>query len=331
MIRPILAAVVCGLALAGAGSADEDATEKKLREAKAQYEKDAGAARGRVAAELRKMADAAQKAGDLKKLEKAQAETKAFEDTGTPPKALAAVYESDLRQARAKLLNAYTTAVKEYTKAGKVDQAQAAQADVDLLKNGKPVEFTPLFNGKDLRGWKATQDAHLWVVEDGVIVCKGASKKTDGGWLLTEREYENFALRCEYRWLDKAGNSGIALRTPFKGAPHLDGIEIQLIDDKGFPRPLADVEHTGSIYGVHAARQVAGMHKKIGDWNAVHILCNVRTVAVVYNGFDILKANLDVHRAQFGTHPGLKRVKGRIGFQAHTSRIEFRNIAIKEL
>jgi len=330
MIRPILTAVVCGLALGGVGLADEDATEKKLREAKAQYDKEAEAARGRVAAELKKLADAAQKAGDLKKVEKAQADIKAFEDTGTPPKAFAVSYESDLRQARAKLLNAYTVAVKEYTKAGNVAQARATQADLDLLRNGKPVEFTPLFNGKDLRGWKATKDAHLWVVEDGAIVCKSGGK-APFGWLLTEREFENFALRFEYRWSVKAGNSGVALRAPFKGQPHVDGMEIQLIDDKGWPGPIADVQHTGSIYGVHAARQVAGMHKKIGEWNAVLIVCDRRTVGVVYNGFDILKANLDLHRAQFGKHPGLRRVKGHVGFQSLNSRVEFRNVAIKEL
>ena len=46
-----------------------------------------------------------------------------------------------------------------------------------LLSAGKPVS---LFNGKDLAGWKKGN----YVVEDGMLVCKG-------GNLVTEKEYSN--------------------------------------------------------------------------------------------------------------------------------------------
>lgn len=73
-----------------------------------------------------------------------------------------------------------------------------------------PAGFAPVFNGKDLTGWKATGKADAWAVENGLIVCKGGG----GGYLLTEQEYGDFELRFQYRWAKKGGNSGVALRTP---------------------------------------------------------------------------------------------------------------------
>jgi hypothetical protein len=59
-------------------SAAEDVVEKKLVAAKGEYEKAAVKARAGLAADLKKKADAAQKAGDLAALEKVETEIKAF-------------------------------------------------------------------------------------------------------------------------------------------------------------------------------------------------------------------------------------------------------------
>jgi hypothetical protein len=193
-------------------------------------------------------------------------------------------------------------------------------------KPAKPPEgFTAIFNGKNLDGWKATGKADAWAVEGSAIVCKGGG----GGWLLTEKEYGDFELRCEYRWEKKGGNSGIALRTPEKGDPAYVGMEIQLIDDEGWPGKLADYQHTGSIYHVQPAKEAK--NKPIGEWNAVKIVCKGRKVTITQNDVELVNANLDDYKAKEKTHPGLKRDAGRIGFQSYNIRVEFRNIWIKEL
>ena len=190
----------------------------------------------------------------------------------------------------------------------------------------KPPEgFTPLYNGKDLAGWKPTGKAEVWAAEGGHIVCKGGG----GGWLLTEKEFSDFEFRCEYRWAAKGGNSGVALRTPDKGDPAYVGMEIQLIDDEGWPDKLADYQHTGSIYDVQPAKPAA--NKPIGEWNGVRIVCRGRKVTVEQNGKELVNANLDDYQAKFKKHPGLTRDKGHVGFQSYNIRVEFRNIVIKEL
>ena len=193
-------------------------------------------------------------------------------------------------------------------------------------KPAKPPEgFTNLFDGKSLDGWKPTGKADVWAAEPGLIVCKGGG----GGWLLTEKEYGDFEFRCEYRWEKKGGNSGVALRTPDKGDPAYVGMEIQLIDDEGWPGKLADYQHTGSIYDVQPAKEAK--NKPIGEWNTVKIVCKGRNVTVVQNDVELVKANLDDYKAKYDKHPGLKREAGRVGFQSYNVRVEFRNVWIKEI
>lgn len=125
--------LICGVATA----ADEDPVEKKLTDAKAEYEKAAENARSGLLADLKKKEKAAQKAGDFKTLEKVQAETKAFEDSGELPKSVPVRrYEGQLRTARALQEEAYGVAVKEYTKDGKIALAKAVHQELDEFKKG---------------------------------------------------------------------------------------------------------------------------------------------------------------------------------------------------
>src|SRR5581483_9409883 len=115
-----------------------------------------------------------------------------------------------------------------------------------------PEGFTPLFNGKDPTGWTATGKKEVWGAENGVLYVSGGG----GGWLMTDKEYGDFELRLEYK-MPKGGNSGVGLRSPLKGDPAYVGMEIQLIDDEGWPGKLQAWQHTGSIYNVVPAAKIA--------------------------------------------------------------------------
>jgi hypothetical protein len=190
----------------------------------------------------------------------------------------------------------------------------------------KPPEgFTALFNGTDLSGWKATGKADVWKAEKGVI----AVEKGGGGYLMTEKEYGDFELRFEYK-MTKAANSGVALRSPMAGDPAYDGMEIQLIDDEGWPGKLADYQHTGSIYDVVPAAKTN--NKPIGEWNSMRIVCTGSKVKIEINGTTVVDANLeDSKEKKAAKHPGLSRSKGHIGFQSYNTRVEFRSVFIKPL
>ncbi len=192
-----------------------------------------------------------------------------------------------------------------------------------------PEGFEPLFNGKDLTGWKVNKGGNMkvWGAEDGILYVQGAG----GGWLMTEKEYADFDLQLEYKVPEK-GNSGVALRSPMEGDPAYAGMEIQILDDvwhKANYKGLRRTQLTGSIYDVVPPSKEA--IKPVGEWNKMHIIAKGRHVTVELNGTKIVNANLDDHKNRADKHPGLLREKGHLGLQSHDGRVEFRNLYVKSL
>ena len=110
-------------------------------------------------------------------------------------------------------------------------------------------------------------------------------------------------------------------------------MEIQILDDQApvYQGKLRPAQYHGSIYDVVPARQ--GFLKKAGEWNQEEITASGRRITVILNGTTIVDANLDsVKDPQvLKKHPGLARSQGHIGFLGHDTRVEFRNIRLREL
>ena len=194
--------------------------------------------------------------------------------------------------------------------------------------------FVPLFNGKDLTGWKVINGKmERWGAENGLMFVQGGG----GGWLMTEKEFSDFEVRLEYK-MPPAGNSGVAIRSPLAGDPAYSGMEIQLLDDNAKQyEKLQAWQYTGSIYGVvPPSKRVV---KPAGEWNEIAITAKGRQITVVLNGAKIVDANLDDHKdrvqedkeKKLPAHPGIARPSGHVGLQSHDGRVEFRNIRIKVL
>jgi hypothetical protein len=187
-----------------------------------------------------------------------------------------------------------------------------------------PEGFQPLFNGKDLSGWKVYNGKmDVWGAEKGLLFVKGGG----GGWLMTEREYGDCEIRLEYR-MPIMGNSGVALRAPLEGEPHIQGMEIQLLDDANW-KGLKATQYTGSIYGVVPPSK--HVTKPAGEWNKMRIIAKGRKVTVELNDTVIVDANLDDYKDQAKEHPGILRTKGHVGLQSYNFRVDFRNLSIKPL
>ncbi len=189
--------------------------------------------------------------------------------------------------------------------------------------------FVTLFDGKTLDGWRLVGGhGPGYVVEGGRIVCPADG----GGNLFTIREYKNFVFRFEFL-LTAGANNGIGIRAPFEGDAAYQGMEIQILDDgdaqyRGVIRPE---QYHGSVYDVIPAR--TGYRKPVGEWNEEEITADGRRITVKLNGVVILDADLGMVREPevLKRHPGLGRPSGHIGFLGHGSRVEFRNVRVKEL
>ena len=193
--------------------------------------------------------------------------------------------------------------------------------------------FVPIFDGRSLDGWEGiNDDTSSYEVDNGVLICKETGKVH----IFTKKEYANFVLRFQIK-LDPGGNNGIGIRAQKSTAPHLFGMEIQVLEDDyyadGDPIKLKNYQHLGSIYGVVPAKP--GHLKPAGQWNDEEIICDGRRVKVVLNGHVIVDADLDKVKPLDGQeHPGLHYKQGHIGLHAHGNygaKVYFRNMRVKEL
>ena len=76
-----------------------------------------------------------------------------------------------------------------------------------------------------------------------------------------------------------------------------------------------------------------GHQKPVGEWNSEEITAQGRRITMKLNGATIVDANLDDIKDPevLKRHPGLARTSGHIGFLGHGTRVEFRNIRVRDL
>ena len=190
-------------------------------------------------------------------------------------------------------------------------------------------DFTSLFNGRSLEGWKGNKSSYL--VKDGMIVIE--PQGGGGGNLYTEKEYGNFILRFEFQ-LTPGANNGLGIHAPLEGDAAYVGKEFQILDNEAEKYAgLQSYQYHGSLYGVMPAKR--GFLRPTGEWNQQEVRINHPFVTVILNGEIILEGNY-LEASQSGTldqkeHPGLARSRGHIGFLGHGDLVRFRNIKIKEL
>lgn len=197
--------------------------------------------------------------------------------------------------------------------AGRVHSADAAPAE-----DG----FVPLFNGKDLTGWRTTGN---WVVnKKGYVTLKPRPGET--GWqrfdayLMTERTYKDFVLDLEFK-IEKEGNSGAFFRVGDPLDPVETGIEVQILDTHGLENP--GHHDCGGV--IRTAGPSKNMAKPAGEWNRYVITCVGSHLTVELNGEQIIDIQLD--EGAMKDRP----LEGHIGFQDEAKRVWYRNVKIKEL
>ena len=168
-------------------------------------------------------------------------------------------------------------------------------------------------------------------LKDGVIACK----KGKGGDLLTSEDYEDCIIQTEFK-LPKAGNNGIAIRTPIDGHSSKDGLELQVIDSDGYNQAhggkvLKPTQYHGSLYFCVGAKH--GYLRPVGQWNYQEIEIRGQKIKVTLNGTKILDVDIDkLDRSTLTTVPkGLDHRSGRLGFAGHNDPVEFRSFKVKRL
>jgi hypothetical protein len=194
-----------------------------------------------------------------------------------------------------------------------------ALAIVDRLAPKVEADFTPLFDGT-LNGWKMAGPGKFAVIGNAVL-------ESDGGpgllWF-SQKEFDDFELRLDWRVNSPFDNSGVYLRVPaladdFHPAD-TEGYEVQ-IDERGIDengQPGSALHRTGAVYKL--APSTAAASNPVGAWNHYVIKATGNTILVRLN--DMPVAELP---------NGTRRKKGFIALQNHHfgSKVQFRNIRVR--
>jgi hypothetical protein len=180
-------------------------------------------------------------------------------------------------------------------------------------------KWEPLFNGRDLSGWKKVGQ-EKWIVEDGAIYGEGITDQY--GYLATENTYQDFDLSLRFK-CEASGNSGVFIHTTFEpGTPKvIQGRQIEI--DRAIGRHTAGIYGDGKGWIVWPAPELETVIKP-NDWNALRIRVEGNRHRTYLNG---------VQMVDF-TYPAPGATTGVIALQLHSGgegRMRFKDIWIRNL
>ena len=187
-----------------------------------------------------------------------------------------------------------------------------------LAANDDDKSFQPLFNGKDLTGWKLRRPgAHnSWSVQPGGILKNTIEEGQHGVDLLTEQKFRNFVVRYEYMTPDNS-NSGFYLR---------GRQEIQILGDHNSGKTSKG--SNGALYDFMAPDQF--VTKPGGEWQTAEATVIGNRITVILNGVKI-HDNVQCDQATGGELDRNLDQPGPILLQGDHGIVSFRNIRLKEL
>lgn len=188
-------------------------------------------------------------------------------------------------------------------------------------------DWKPLFNGKDLDGWKMTGPG-AFKVEDGML-------KTEGGMGLlyyTRQPFGNTAVRVVFKTTSPRSNSGVFIRMPEQPADPWYGVhngyEVQ-IDAAG------DEWHTtGSIYSLSKVSKK--LQRPVGEWNTMEIVLQGQETKIFLNGelVNDFRGDQQVppRKQHYEPMRGPRPDTGYIGLQNHdaNSTVYFKEVSVKQ-
>jgi len=212
-----------------------------------------------------------------------------------------------------------------------------AKVNALLLKMPYDHGFESLFDGTDLKGWKALvgnpisrskmsgpslaaaqQSANEkmkedWVVKDGLLVFTGHGEN-----LATEKKYRDIEMYVDWKITEK-GDAGIYLR----GSP-----QVQIWDTSR--REVGAQVGSGGLYNnqKNESKPLTVADNKVGEWNRFHIIMKGEKVTVWLNGI-LVTDNVTLENYWDRSIPIFP--EEQIELQAHGTYVAYRNIYLREL
>jgi len=188
-------------------------------------------------------------------------------------------------------------------------------------------EWITLFDGKTLDGWRASENADSWKIEEGALVTAGPRSHLFYEGEVMDHDFKNFEFMADVK-TEPGSNSGIYIHTEFQkeGWP-AKGYECQVINTA---IPGGENKMTGSIYAV---RNTWKAPVPDNEWFNYRIKVQGKTIQTFINGELVAEYTEpdEIYRTE-----GMKgRVlsSGTFAIQCHDpgSVVYYKNIRVKPL
>jgi hypothetical protein len=190
-------------------------------------------------------------------------------------------------------------------------------------------EWTPMFDGQTLNGWKTVMGEADFQLEDGVIIGY-AKANTPNTFLISEQEYGDFILELDLKIEDLSSNSGIMVRGQFDPSARNNnglvyGYQIEADPtDRAWSGGLYDEARRGWLYPLDLNPDAKDAFK-MGEWNTYRIEAIGNTIKSWINGKEVAYVVDDMDS------------RGFIGLQVHSinnpedegKKSYFRNVRIQ--
>ena len=152
--------------------------------------------------------------------------------------------------------------------------------------------FKPLFDGKTTNGWHTYNKQGIggaWQAVDGMLhfntAYRTAAGKRDGGDIVTDRVFERFHLKLEWK-VAAGGNSGIMFNIQEDAAyqyPWQTGPEMQVLDNALHPDAKIIKHRAGDLYDLISCS--IETVKPAGEWNEAEIIFSGQRLQLILNIF----------------------------------------------
>ncbi len=190
---------------------------------------------------------------------------------------------------------------------------------------GKVTGWKPLFDGKSLDGWKASENTGTFTVKDGEIIAHGERSHLFYVGSVENANFKNFELKVDVM-TEIGSNSGIYFHTEYQDEDWpAKGFEVQVNNTH------TDAKKTGGLYNVKDSNHQSRAFDY--EWFTEHIIVQDNHVTVKVNGHTVVEWTQPEGWQGPEGSPGRKLSSGTFALQGHDpdSVVHFKNIMVKPL
>jgi len=216
-------------------------------------------------------------------------------------------------------------------------------------------EWTELFDGKTLNGWRnyggPEDKVDKWVVNEGMLelrqegmfpmwdlISSAIFGGASGDLIYYREKFRNFELALEWK-ISEGGNSGIfyLVADEERNYAWRTGVEMQVLDNDGHADGEIKTHRAGDLYDLISADPETV--RQPGQWNEVRIKVHNNHIEHWLNGVKVVSVERGseewdrlVAASKFSDMPGFGKFdEGYIVLQDHGDPVWYRNIRIRKL